>query len=144
MAPFFTTLALWVGGLILVSYIIVYVSDNHKYISYEAYCGRFLTFWSIGIVQALIVTCGNMFLLKTFVLHHIWYILFAFLISTTFIVIIYTLVSVFGNTGKVLAIILLVMQLGASGGTFPFQTTTDFFQQYHQFMSFTNGLGLLL
>ena len=143
MAPFFTTLALWVGGLILVSSLIADVPDKHKYKSYEAYFGRFLTFWSIGIVQALIVTCGNMFLLKTFVLHHIWYILFAFLISTTFIVIIYTLVSVFGNTGKVLAIILLVMQLGASGGTFPIQTTPDFFQKIHQFMPFTHGLGLL-
>src|SRR5690625_762899 len=143
MAPFFTTLALWVGGLILVSSLIADVPDKHKYKSYEAYFGRFLTFWSIGIVQALIVTCGNMFLLKTFVLHHIWYILFAFLISTTFIVIIYTLVSVFGNTGKVLAIILLVMQLGASGGTSPIQTTPDFFQKIHQFMPFTHGLGLL-
>lgn len=143
MAPFFTTLAIWVGGLILVSSLIVDVPNKHQYKSYEAYFGRFLTFWSIGIVQALIVTCGNMFLLKTYVLHNIWYILFAFLISTTFIVIIYTLVSVFGNTGKVLAIILLVMQLGASGGTFPIQTTPDFFQKIHLFMPFTHGLGLL-
>ena len=143
MAPFFTTLALWVGGLILVSSLIVDVPNKHQYKSYEAYFGRFLTFWFIGLVQALIVTCGNMFLLKTFVLHNIWYILFAFLISTTFIVIIYTLVSVFGNTGKVLSIILLVMQLGASGGTFPIQTTPDFFQKIHQFMPFTHGLGLL-
>lgn len=142
MAPFFTALALWVGGLILVSTLIVDVPDKHKYKSYEAYFGRFLTFWSIGLVQALVVTCGNMFLLKTYVLHHIWYVLFAFLISTAFIVIIYTLVSVFGNTGKVMAIILLVMQLGASGGTFPIQTTPEFFQKVHVFMPFTHGLGL--
>src|SRR5699024_1372639 len=119
MAPFFTALALWVGGLILVSSLIVDVPNKHKYKSYEAYFGRFLTFWLIGLVQAFVVTCGNMFLLNTFVLHQILFILFAFLVSTTFIVIIYTLVSVFGNSGKVIAIILLVMQLGASGGTFP-------------------------
>src|SRR5699024_5111546 len=62
--------------------------------------------------------------------------------STAFIVIIYTLVSVFGNAGKVMSIILLVMQLGASGGTFPIQTTPDFFQNIHHFMPFTHGLGL--
>lgn len=142
MAPFFTSLALWVGGLILVSTLIVDVPDKHKYKSYEAYFGRFLTFWSIGLVQALVVTCGNMLLLKTYVLHNILFILFAFLVSTAFIVIIYTLVSVFGNTGKVMAIILLVMQLGASGGTFPIQTTPNFFQKIHVFMPFTHGLGL--
>ena len=143
MAPFFTALSLWVGGLILVSSLIVDIPNKHKYKSYEAYFGRFLTFWSIGIVQALVVTCGNMFLLKTYVLHKLLFVLFAILISTAFIVIIYTLVSVFGNTGKVIAIILLVMQLGASGGTFPIQTTPDFFQNIHQFMPFTHGLGLL-
>ncbi|MCG5103879.1 YhgE/Pip domain-containing protein [Oceanobacillus alkalisoli] len=143
MAPFFTALALWVGGLILVSSLIVDIPNKHKYKSYEAYFGRFLTFWSIGIVQALVVTCGNMFLLKTYVLHKLLFVIFAILISTAFIVIIYTLVSVFGNTGKVIAIILLVMQLGASGGTFPIQTTPNFFQKIHQFMPFTHGLGLL-
>lgn len=143
MAPFFTALALWVGGLILVSSLIVDIPNKHKYKSYEAYFGRFLTFWSIGIVQALVVTCGNMFLLKTYVLHKLLFVIFAILISTAFIVIIYTLVSVFGNTGKVIAIILLVMQLGASGGTFPIQMTPNFFQKIHQFMPFTHGLGLL-
>ncbi|GGN61906.1 MULTISPECIES: YhgE/Pip domain-containing protein [Oceanobacillus] len=143
MAPFFTTLSLWVGGLILVSTLIVDVPNKHKYKGYEAYFGRFITFWLIGLVQALVVTCGNLFLLETFVVHKFLYVLFAFLISTVFMVIIYTFVSVFGNTGKVIAIILLVMQLGASGGTFPIQTTPQFFQTIHKFMPFTHGLGLL-
>jgi len=75
-----------------------------------------------------------MFLLKTFVAHKFMFVLFGFIISTTFVVIVYTLVSVFGNSGKVVAIILLVMQLGASGGTFPIQMTPEFFQKVHAFM----------
>lgn len=142
MAPFFTAMSLWVGGLILVSSLIVDVPGKDRYKSYEAYLGRFITFWLLGLMQALIVTSGNLFLLKTYVTHKIFYILFAFIISTTFVVIIYTLVSVFGNTGKVVAIILLVMQLGASGGTFPIQMTPDFFQNIHAFMPFTHALGL--
>lgn len=142
MAPFFTAMSLWVGGLILVSSLIVDVPNKARYKSYEAYFGRFLTFWLIGLMQALIVMLGNLFILKTFVAHQLIYILFGFLISTTFIIMIYTLVSVFGNTGKVIAIILLVMQLGASGGTFPIQMTPSFFQQIHAFLPFTHALQL--
>lgn len=142
MAPFFTTLAIWVGGLILVSSLIVDVPNKSRYKSYEAYFGRLLTFWSIGMMQALIVTLGNMFLLKTFVAHKVLFVLFGFIISTTFIIMIYTFVSVFGNTGKVIAIILLVMQLGASGGTFPIQMTPKFFQNIHGFLPFTHALQL--
>ncbi len=142
MAPFFTALALWVGGLILASSLIVDVPNKERYKSYETYFGRILTFWAIGIVQALIVTVGNMVLLKTFVAHKVWFVLFGFFVSIVFMTIIYTLVSVFGNTGKVISIILLVMQLGASGGTFPIQMTPMFFQKIHNFLPFTHALGL--
>src|SRR5699024_12023255 len=134
--------SIWVGGLILVSSLIVDVPNKSRYKSYEAYFGRLLTFWSIGMMQALIVTLGNMFLLKTFVAHKVLFVLFGFIISTTFIIMIYTFVSVFGNTGKVIAIILLVMQLGASGGTFPIQMTPKFFQNIHGFLPFTHSLQL--
>ncbi|MEK4253337.1 YhgE/Pip domain-containing protein [Ureibacillus sp. FSL K6-2830] len=142
MSPFFTAMSLWVGALILVSSLIVDVPNKHRYKSYEAYFGRFLTFWSIGLMQAFVVTMGDMFLLKTFVAHKFMFVLFGFLISTTFVTIVYTLVSVFGNTGKVIAIVLLVMQLGASGGTFPIQMTPAFFQKIHAFLPFTHALGL--
>lgn len=143
MSPFFTTLSLWVGVLILVSSLRVDVPNKHRYRSYEAYFGRLLTFGMIGFVQTVIVTVGDMFLLKTFVVHKLLFVLFALMISVTFVTIVYTLVSVFGNTGKVLGIILLVMQLGASGGTFPIQMTPAFFQTIHTFLPFTHGLQLL-
>ncbi len=143
MSPFFTTLALWVGVLILVSSLRVDIPNKHRYRSYEAYFGRLLTFWMIGFVQTVIVTVGDIFLLKTFVVHKVFFILFALMISLTFVTIVYTLVSVFGNTGKVLGIVLLVMQLGASGGTFPIQMTPAFFQTIHTFLPFTHGLQLL-
>ncbi|KMY51911.1 YhgE/Pip domain-containing protein [Peribacillus loiseleuriae] len=142
MSPFFTAMSLWVGALILVSSLIADVPNKHRYKSYEAYFGRFLTFWFIGLMQAFIVTMGDMFLLKTFVAHKLMFVLFGFLISTTFVTIVYTLVSVFGNTGKVIGIVLLVMQLGASGGTFPIQMTPTFFQKIHEFLPFTHALGL--
>lgn len=143
MSPFFTTMSLWVGILILVSSLRVDVFNKKEFKSYEAYFGRLLTFWMIGIIQAMIVTIGDLFLLKTFVIHKLLFIAFAVLIGMTFVTIVYTLVSVFGNTGKVFSIILLVMQLGASGGTFPIQMTPEFFQKIHSFLPFTHALQLL-
>ncbi|MNI76216.1 hypothetical protein D3C73_1324310 [compost metagenome] len=57
--------------------------------------------------------------------------------------IIYTLVSVFGNVGKAMAIVLLVLQLAGSGGTFPIQVTPPFFQAIYPFLPFTYGISLM-
>ncbi|NGP60141.1 YhgE/Pip domain-containing protein [Paenibacillus thiaminolyticus] len=143
MSPFFTTLALWVGGLLLISMLIVDIENKHEYKSYEAYFGRLLTFVTLGIGQATIVTLGDMFLLKTYVLHKFWFVLFGIYISIIFVTIVYTLVSVFGNVGKALSIVLLVFQLASSGGTFPIQMTPAFFQKLHPFLPFTHAITIM-
>lgn len=142
MNPFYTTLALWVGGLLLISSLKVDINDKREFKSYEVYGGRLLTFLSIGVLQSLIVTLGNIFLLNAYIVNKFSYVLFGVLISVTFMTIIYTLVSVFGNTGKVIAIILLVMQLGGSGGTFPIQMAPPFFQKIYTFVPFTHAISL--
>lgn len=143
MSPFFTTLALWVGGLLLISMLIVDIENKHDYKSYQVYFGRWLTFVTIGISQSMIVTLGDMFLLKTYVVHKFWFFAFGIFISIIFVSIVYTLVSVFGNVGKALSIVLLVFQLAASGGTFPIQMTPKFFQQLNPFLPFTHAIGIM-
>ena len=56
--------------------------------------------------------------------------------------IVYTLVSVFGNIGKAMAIVLLVLQVAASGGTFPIQVTPPFFQAINPFLPFTYAISM--
>lgn len=144
MNPFYTTLSLWVGAMLLVSLMRVDVEGaDGVYKSYEVYFGRMLIFLTIGFCQALIVTMGDFFLLGTYVVHKIWFVLFALLISAVFISITYTLVSVFGNIGKGLAIIFLVLQFSSSGGTFPISTASPFFQSLNPFMPFTYAVGLM-
>lgn len=143
MSPFFTTLALWVGGLLLISMLIVDIENKHEFKSYEAYFGRLLTFVTLGVSQATIVTLGDIFLLKTYVLHKFWFVLFGIYISIIFVTIVYTLVSVFGNVGKALSIVLLVFQLASSGGTFPIQMTPAFFQKLHPFLPFTHAIAMM-
>lgn len=144
MSPFFTTLSLWVGGLILVSILSVEVKpfdDGKKIKLHQAFLGRYLTFVTISIFQALIVTLGDLFLLKIYAVNPVVFIGFAIFISIVFTMIIYTLVSVLGNVGKALAMILLVLQISASGGTFPIEVTPPFFQRINPLLPFTYGVG---
>ncbi|NFD28966.1 YhgE/Pip domain-containing protein [Clostridium botulinum] len=144
MAPFFTTLSLWVGALILVSILSVEVKDikgAKKLKVHEKYFGRYFTFMAIAIFQALIVSLGDIYLLKVYVSNKSIFILFSIFISIIFSMIIYTLVSVFGNVGKALGVILLVLQISASGGTFPIEVTPGFFQRINPLLPFTYAVS---
>ncbi|MFK4169161.1 YhgE/Pip family protein [Paenibacillus lautus] len=144
MSPFFTTLSLWVGALLLVSLLSVDVHDEERsFRSIEVYFGRYLTFLTIALFQALFVTLGDIYLLGTYVVNPGWFILFALLISCVFMLIVYTLVSVFGNVGKAMAIVLLVLQLAGAGGTFPIQMTPPFFQALHPYLPFTYAISMM-
>lgn len=144
MSPFYTTLSLWVGALLLVSLLSVEVHENGvEYPSYQVYFGRYLTFGTLAVLQSLLVTTGDMFLIGTYVLERGWFVLFGMLLSAVFMLIVYTLVSVFGNVGKAMAIVLLVLQLAGAGGTFPPQLTPPFFQAIHPFLPFTYGISLM-
>ncbi|MVP01656.1 YhgE/Pip domain-containing protein [Paenibacillus lutrae] len=142
MSPFFTTLSLWVGALLLVSLLTV---DVHEpvYRSYQVFFGRYLTFLTLAILQSLMVTLGDIYILGAYVADKLGFISFGMLLSAVFMLIVYTLVSVFGNVGKALAIVLLVLQLAGSGGTFPIQVTPPFFQAIHPYLPFTYGIDLM-
>ena len=144
MSPFYTVLALWVGALLMVSLLTVEVhEEDAEYKSYHIYFGRFLTFLSIGLAQAFIVAMGDMFLLGTYVVDKFWFVLFSMLIAGVFVCIVYSLVSVFGNIGKSMAIVLLVLQVAGSGGTFPIQMTPKFFQAIYPFLPFTYAIRII-
>ncbi|MWV43251.1 ABC transporter permease [Paenibacillus sp. HJL G12] len=143
MSPFFSTLALWVGATLLVSLVTTEVHGEHSYKSYEVYFGRFFTFLTLALLQSVCVTTGDMFILGTYVVDKPWFVVFGLVNSAVFMLIVYTLVSVFGNVGKALAIVLLVLQLAGSGGTFPIQTTPAFFRAIHPFLPFTYGIGMM-
>ena len=143
-SPFYTTLSLWVGALLLISLLRVDVRDPEGiYTPNQIYFGRWLTFITIGLCQSLIVTLGDMFILKAYVADPVAFVLFGMFISLVFMTIVYTLVSVFGNLGKGLAIIFLVLQLSGSGGTFPIQVAPPFFQSINPFLPFTHAINLL-
>lgn len=144
MSPFYTTLSLWVGAMLLVSLMRVDVDNlDDSYKTHHVYFGRMMIFLTVGFFQALIVTMGDMFILGTYVVDKFWFVIIALLISAVFITITYTLVSVFGNIGKGIAIIFLVLQFSSSGGTFPVSTASPFFQKLNPFVPFTYAVGAM-
>ncbi|OIK14796.1 YhgE/Pip domain-containing protein [Bacillus sp. MUM 13] len=142
MTPFYTTLSLWVGGLLLVS-ILAVDTEVPGVKQYQLYAGRFMTFWILGLGQSLIVTTGNILFLHIYASDPWLFIWSGMIISSVFVLIVYTLVSLFGNIGKALSVILLVLQISGSGGTFPIQVTPMFFQKINPFLPFTYAIGLM-
>ena len=146
MSPFYSTLALWVGALILVSLL---STDLHKFKgekeikAYEKYFGKLLTFVSIGILQSLVLTLGDIYLLNCYVLNKFLFIGIGILSSITFVVIVYTLVSLLGNVGKAIGVILLVIQVAGAGGTFPVEVMPQFFKNVNPLLPFTYSISAM-
>ncbi len=144
MSPFYSTLALWVGGIVLVSLlkVKVYEDENIKNIKYyQSYFGRYLLFMMLGIAQALIICLGDLYFLKIQCLNPSLFILSGIVASIVFTNIIYTLTVSFGDIGKALCVFLLVIQVAGSGGTFPIEVTPQFFQKLYPLLPFTYSIN---
>src|SRR5690625_5949505 len=119
MTPFYTVLSLWVGGLLLISILSTNVQYPENFHAREIYYGKWFLFILIGVLQTLIVTLGDVFIIGVEMSNPVWFVFFGFLVSIVFMTLIYTFVSIFGDVGKALAIIMLVLQIAGSGGTYP-------------------------
>ncbi|GEK32166.1 phage infection protein [Kurthia zopfii] len=143
MTPFYAVLSLWVGALLLIS--LLSVGSSHKGDSSprQIYLGKLFTFWTIGICQALIMSLGTIFIIGVEPANPVYFVLFCVFSSLVFMSIVYTLVSLFGDVGKALAIVLLVLQLAGAGGTYPVVLLPKFFQIINPFLPFTYAIEMV-
>ena len=144
MVPFFSTLSIWIGSLLLVSLFTTHAKkfdDGTEIKPYEEFLGKYIFFVSMAIIQAVIINLGNIYMLKAHVVNKGLFIGFGVLISITFITIVYSLVSLLRNVGKAIAVVLLVIQIAASGGTFPIEVMPEFFQKIHPLLPFKYAIG---
>lgn len=144
MAPVYTVLALWVGGLMLTAILKTEVPDfegSENITLRQKYFGKMITFVVLALIQGLIVSVGNKVILKVYTVNTPLMILVALASSFTFSIIIYTLVATFGNVGKALSIIFMIVQLAGSGGTYPIQVDPLIFRILQPFFPFTYSLG---
>lgn len=140
MAPFYTTLAIWVGGIIMVAIMKTRVREDDQLRNITpraAYIGRSLIFIITGLVQALIIGLGNIFFLGMQCKSPLLFMVTCLITSFVFTLIIYTLTVSFGSIGKALCVIWLVLQVAGSGGTYPIEVLPQSFQYMSHFMPFT-------
>lgn len=143
MTPFYTVLAIWVGGLLLISLLAADVHGGEELTGRERYIGKLFTFLTIGLLQTLIVTLGDRFIVDAYMAHPVWFVIFGLLISLVFMLIIFTLVSLFGDVGKAMVIVLLVLQIAGAGGTYSVVLLPEFFQAINPFLPFTYAIDLM-
>jgi putative membrane protein len=145
--PFYTALCLWVGALLLSSVagttFHLEGEDKKRFSKREMFVARMMTFLTFAIGQALIVTLGNYFALGVDVREPVYSILFGLLVALAFMMMIYVFVGLFGNVGKGIGIILLVLSISGGGGNYPIQVSGPFFQFIHPLLPFTYAVNLL-
>ena len=145
VAPFYTTLALWVGGIVLVALIKVKASEkdltNPK--RYQLFLGRYLIFFVMGQIQALIIVLGNIYLLHCQVKNPVLFWFAASLTSFTFTLLIYALTLSFGDIGKALVVVMVVIQIAGSGGTYPIEILPEFYRRVYIFFPFPYAINAM-
>lgn len=138
MTPFYSTLAIWVGSTILVALVKVKASPkNLKNVqSYQLYFGRYLLFLLLAQIQAAIIVAGDLWLLKVNIVEPGLFFLAASFTATAFSLLIYSLTLAFGDVDKAVCVIVMVLQIAGSSGTFPIELLPDIYQKIYIFFPF--------
>jgi putative membrane protein len=146
VTPFYTILALWVGATILVSIIKVDVEDRSGLSNvkpHELYLGRFFLFFLLGQIQTLIVVLGDLHLLGVQCLYPGKFYLTAVFASMTFNLFVYTMTVSFGDIGKAFAVIIMILQIAGSSGTYPIEILPSFYQNLYIYFPFPYAINAM-
>ena len=148
MAPFYSTLAMWVGGTILVAMLKVSISESSlkgmkKVRDYQVYFGRYIIFLLIGLAQSTLIGLGDLLYLRIQCEAPFLFMLACWITSLVYVNVIYTLTVSFGDVGKAIAVILMVIQVAGSGGTFPIEVAPKIFQSVYPLMPFAHSMAAL-
>ncbi|MEN6292001.1 MAG: YhgE/Pip family protein [Methanobacterium sp.] len=126
LAPFYIALSLWIGCLIAIAMVAARVKSN-IYSVRAAYLGRMNLFLVIGVFQSLLIALGVL-LLNVQNSSAALMTLTILIIGMCFMIIMYSVVSIFGSLGKVITVLALILQIASSGGIYPAELQSTFFQ----------------
>ena len=161
MAPLYTILALWVGSVLMIVSMRLDVTDSNvaeglpegdalratltaKPVGLAAgYLGRYLIFGTIALAQATLVGLGDLYFLKVQHAHPLQFMGTLWLTAVVFSFLLYTLIATFGNAGKALGVLLLVLQISGAGGAFPLAILPPFYSSISPFLPATHAITAL-
>ena len=148
MAPFYSVLSIWIGGIVLVAMLKVNVSENctkglKNVKLHQIYFGRFITFMIVGLFKSTLIALGDLLYLGIQCEHPFLFLLGCWFSSLVFVNIIYTLTVSLGDIGKAVSVILLVVQVAGTGGTFQIEVAPSFFRAVYPLLPFTHSMAAL-
>jgi putative membrane protein len=141
-APYFIPLSLWVGAIMMFFVITDEIDDDLEGSSASLVLGKYFSYGFIGVIQAVLVSTVVMFLgLKpdSVPLYYLTNIVMSF----AFIAIMQSLIFLMGQAGRLLSIVLLILQLTSCAGTFPIEIVPKLFKVLNPFMPFTYCVSAL-
>lgn len=145
MAPLYTTLALWIGALLIM--VAMKTQPGPEALQKlgdptlrQVFFGRFLTVAFISILQSTVLALGNLFFIGVQAQHPWLYLVCFWTAGLVFAFIMYTLVSLFANLGKALGVILLVVQISGGGGSYPLALLPQPVQEISPFLPITHAV----
>ena len=142
VSPFYLVLSMWVGAVITCVMMNPGTSQGTKYSPFEMYFGKLLTYIIMSILQACVTIIGC-YLLGIQILNPILFIASCILVSMIFMILIYSIISAIGTVGKAIGVVLLVLQISATGGIYPIQIMHPFFRALYPYMPMTYGITLV-
>lgn len=146
MAPFYTVLAIWASALLSVSLMHPHIKNKNEFpnlTTTQSFFGRYFTFFAIGQLTALITVLGNLYYIGIQCYNPFLFWLAAALTSLVATLINYGLVFAFSNIGEAFSIILLVLQVAGSGGTYPMEMLPKLFQVLYDIMPFKYSMNAM-
>lgn len=144
VAPFYTNLALWVGGFVLMALIKLEVDREgiEGLTATRAYLGRWLLFMVLSILQALVICMGDL-VIGVQCENPVAFLAAGVLTSLAYMNIIFMLGITLRHIGKAAAVILLIMQIPGSSGMYPIEMMPGFFRMVHPLLPFTYGIDAM-
>ena len=144
VAPFYTNLALWVGGFVLVAIFKLEVDPEGvgTFQPWQGFLGRWLLLAMLGQVQAIICCTGDI-VLGIQCVSPVAYVAAGMVASLVYVLIVYALAISFKHIGKALGVLLVVLQIPGAAGTYPIEMMPGFFQALHPWLPFTYGIDAM-
>ena len=148
MAPLYTTLALFIGSLLILVVVKPTVSertreqldDPHPR---QLFMGRFGVLAFLSLAQTTVMGLGNLLFLQVQVAEPLLFMLCFWIAGLVFTFLIYALVAAFANLGKAVAVLLLIIQVTGCGGSFPLQLLPPFVQALSPWLPATHVVNAM-
>lgn len=144
MAPFYTMLAIWVGCIILNAILkidtpveLIGATDRQRFF------GRYLIFALLGLIQTMVIMVGDLVIFGMDCAHPGLFLLSGVVTSLTCTMLAYSMAIAFGNIGKALFVVFMIIQIAGSGGSYPIELLPDFFQQIYLFFPFPYAINAM-